>query len=136
MKSNLNKEQKALQQLAAICNDLDRWPESWAGDKDDIPVGRTLLGLFKPYLTELINKGRTKATTKRHADYLWALGGEIIRDVSENETPFDVPGNELVLRYVDSDGGPLWQHASSDNDLQQFDSVCRQLYKFVTKMTL
>ena len=132
MKSNIEHNQKDLQQVSAICKDLDRWPESWAGGKEDIAVGEQLLGVFTVYLIQLINKGRTKATIRKHADYLWALGGEIIRDMSEDDTSGSMPDGDLVLKYIDSEGGPYWRHASNDNYHQQFDSVCRQLYKYLT----
>jgi hypothetical protein len=30
-------------------------------------------------------------------------------------------------------GGPYWRHASSEEDQQRYDSVCRALYRFLKK---
>ncbi len=42
------------------------------------------------YLNHLIEKGRTRSTLRKHGDYLWALGGEIIRDTSESGFDLDI----------------------------------------------
>jgi hypothetical protein len=131
LKKSANLAQDPLGSLAFICNDFDQWPQSWAGEDKDVVVGNALLTEFKRYLLQLINKGRAKATIKKHADYLWALGGEIIRDTSEYGVDENVSSRDLILKYVDDSGGPYWRHASSETDLKQYDSVCRQLYKFL-----
>lgn len=51
---------------------------------------------------------------KKHGDFLWALGGEIIRDTSESGFDQNRPDYDLVLGYVDNLGGPYWRHASSN----------------------
>lgn len=114
-----------------MCNDIDQWPKSWAGDDNDVIVGDEILRVFKRYLLHLIAKGRAKATIKKHADYLWALGGEIIRDTNEYGVVKKISGKKLVLKYIDDSGGPYWRHADSESDLRQYDAICRQLYKFL-----
>lgn len=119
--------------LTDWCKDIDDWPQSWSGDADDVPVGFKLLDEFKRYLANLIAKHRSKATVKKHANYLWCLGGEIIRDTSEHGMDDKLSNKDLVLRYVDSVGGPYWRHAHSESDRIHYHSVCRQLYKFLTQ---
>ena len=131
VKKPANLAQDPLRSLALICNDLDLWPQSWAGEDKDVVVGNMLLTEFKRYLIHLINKGRAKATIKTHADNLWVLGGEIIRDTNEYGVNENLSSSELILKYVDESGGPYWRHASCGSDLKQYDSVCRQLYKFL-----
>lgn len=134
MKSNSNQEKTEFQSLGLICIDMDQWPDSWAGEKNDIPVGNKLHNVFQCYLIQLMNKGRTKETIRKHANYLWALGGEIIRDTNENGAPQEVTDSELILQYIDNEGGPFWRHANDDYDHQpQFDSICRQLYKYLSQ---
>ena len=41
---------------------------------------------FRPFLDELVGSDLPPQTIQKHVDNLWALGGEIIRDL--NETPF------------------------------------------------
>jgi hypothetical protein len=125
--------QENVQRLHSLCKDLNNWPDSWAGDENDLIVGRQILELFTQYLLDLIEKGRAKSTIKKHADYLWALGGEIIRDTNEHGVHSVLSSTDLLLRYIHAGGGPYWRHAVSEDDLRQYDSVCRSLYKFLNQ---
>ena len=125
--------EESIQQIEAIFPDIQSWPESWMGDDDDLPAGNLALGVLIQYLIHLMEKGRVRSTVKKHGDYLWALGGEIIRDTSESGFDRNLSAIDLVLGYVDSQGGPYWRHASSEDDQQQYDSVCRSLYRFLYK---
>jgi len=123
--------QESIKQIQAVFPDILSWPESWMGDEDDLPVGNLALSVFIQYLIYLMEKGRARSTIRKHGDYLWALGGEIIRDTSESGFDQNRPAYDLVLDYVDSLGGPYWGHASSDEDQLQYDRVCRALYRFL-----
>ncbi len=101
------------------------------GDNDDLPAGYLALSVFIQYLLHLKEKGRASSTMRKHGDYLWALGGEIIRDTSESGFNQSLSAIDLVLGYVDSQGGPYWRHADSEDDQRQYDSVCRSLYRFL-----
>ena len=101
------------------------------GDQDDLPVGHLILGVMIQYLIDLTDKGRARSTVKKHGDYLWALGGEIIRDTNESRFDQSLTANEFVLEYVDNLGGPYWRHANGEDDLRQYDSVCRSLHRFL-----
>jgi hypothetical protein len=125
--------QENVQRLYLLCKDLNNWPDSWAGDENDLIVGRQILELFTRYLLDLIEKGRAKSTIKKHANYLWALGGEIIRDTNEHGVDPALSPTDLLLRYIHAGGGPYWRHAVSEDDLRQYDSVCRSLYKFLNQ---
>ena len=125
--------EESIQQIEALLPDIRRWPESWMGDSDDLPAGHLTLSVFIQYLFHLMEKGRTKSTIRKHGDYLWALGGEIIRDISESGLDRNISATDLVLGYVYSHGGPHWRHANSEDDQQQYDSVCRSLYRFLGK---
>ena len=122
---------ESIKQIEAVFPDILSWPESWMGDEGDLPAGNLALGVFIHYLTHLMEKGRARSTVKKHGDYLWALGGEIIRDTCESGFDQSLSSHDLVLGYVDSLGGPYWRHASDENDQQQYDSVCRALYRFL-----
>jgi len=131
VKDPANLTQEPLQRLALLCKDIDQWPQSWAGDDKDVIVGQIILGEFKLYLLHLIAKGRAKATLKKHANYLWALGGEIIRDTNESGVNENLSSKNLVLKYINDNGGPYWRHADSESVLRQYDATCRQLYQFL-----
>ena len=88
----LREQTKALD-LVSICKDIDQWPQSWAGFPEDVSVGKKLIDVFKAFLNQQIANGRATLTIKRYADYLWVLGGEIIREVCnednhESDPPF------------------------------------------------
>ena len=114
---------------------MDEWPRSWAGLPEDIPVGGEFLEVFKGFLNQQIDKGRSKSTIKRHADYLWVLGGEIIREIcnDEDHEADSLSGKTLLLEYIHEEGGPYWRHAPSDKELNAYDSVCRLLYKWLMR---
>ena len=116
-----------------VFTDILSWPESWMGDQQDLIAGNLILGVFIEYLAYLINMGRARSTVRKHGDYLWALGGEIIRDTNESGFDQNLTAQELVLVYVDSLGGPYWRHANNEDDQRQYDSVCRGLYRFIQK---
>ena len=131
LKSNPNSPQDFVTQLMIICKDIDQWPDSWAGDKNDVIIGIKILSEFKYFLVNLIEKGRSTRTIKRHANYIWALGGEIIRDTNEHGVQPKLSGSQIIMKYIHSDGGPYWRYATNDADLRQYDSVCGRLYKFL-----
>lgn len=113
-----------------ICPDFSEWPESWHVVEEDIPYGKGLLALMRPFVLHLIAKGLTRKTIRKHMDYLWFLGGEIIRSVSMNEE-YDIPPEENLLRNVDDGGGPYCRHLGSEADMQSYDATCRKLHKFL-----
>jgi hypothetical protein len=122
---------ESIQQVAVVFPDILLWPESWMGDKHDLVAGHLILDVFIAYIAHLIENGRARSTLKKHANYLWALGGEIIRDTSEAGFDKSKPSYYFVLGYVDNLGGPYWRHASSEEDQLRYDSVCRALYRFL-----
>lgn len=132
-KKKSTKKDKQKFTLEDICDDMDQWPDSWAGDSEDIPVGQKILSQFRLFLQSQINKGRAKSTLKRHTNYLWSLGGEIIRQVNTHNENYHLNARELVLYYINEIGGPYWRHAYDDNDHERYGSVCRLLYKFMNR---
>ena len=56
------------------------------GWEKDVPPGEKLVACFRPFLEYLVRcADLSPKTIQKHIDNLWALGGEIIRDL--NETP-------------------------------------------------
>jgi hypothetical protein len=122
---------ESIQQITVVFPDILLWPESWMGDEHDLVVGHLILDVFIAYIAHLVENGRARSTLKKHANYLWALGGEIIRDTSEAGFDKCKPSYDFVLSYVDNLGGPYWRHASSEEDQLRYDSVCRALYRLL-----
>jgi hypothetical protein len=69
----------------SYCRGLETWPRSWMGWEKDLPPGEQLVACFRPFLEDLAASDLSPKTIQKHVDNLWALGGEIIRDL--NETP-------------------------------------------------
>ena len=118
--------------LYKYCKDIDNWPDKWEIAEEDIVVGKSIAEQFKLFLLDRIDKGRAKKTIKNDATYLWVLGGELIRAVNENERERQLPARELILKYIDDSGGPYWRHACDEAEHSRYDSVCKQLFKFMT----
>ena len=130
----------ATAKLEAYCKDtghaagnVDRWPESWAGFPDlDMPVGERIAAEMKPFLLALIAEHRTKKTVKKTADYLWILGGEIIRRTHFEERDRRLSGRALILKYIHVRGGPLWNDARYVREHEAYNAACGRLYGFLT----
>jgi hypothetical protein len=119
--------------LLEYCKDINEWPDRWEIDSADIKIGQAINEIFKLLLMDKIEKGKSKKTVRIYANYLWALGGELIRQVNEDENERQLSAKNLILKYVDDGGGPYWRHARNDLDHAKYDSVCKQLFKFITE---
>ena len=128
-KSNSSKYERLEEIIVSI--NIHEWPDSWAGFPEDIPVGQKFLPYFKLYLQKQIERSLTKKTIKNHAQYLWCLGGEIIREINYCEEDRNKTGKEILLKYIHDSGGPYWPHADNEADHQKYDSVCKRLWKLV-----
>jgi len=82
--------------------------------------------------------GLAERTIKNHGNHLGALGGEIIRNLDclgeKNRT---LSPRELILHYVDDEGGPLLSllDPNDKTDLayhMAYDATCRKFLKFMT----
>ena len=125
--TNLN----ATDLLAQYCKDIDDWARRWEIIETDVVSGQKITVEFKLFLLDRIHKGRAKRTIKNYATYLWALGGELIRNLNEDESERKLTAEKLILKYIDNSGGPYWRHAYNELEHEQYDAVCRQLFKFM-----
>lgn len=117
--------------LTAIFPDLKEWPQSWCGTDRDIVPGEQILDCFRPFLRSLVAEYSRK-TVRKHADNLWILGGEIIRDLNQSPRLRKVPIPKLLFDLV-QDGGPLPYHADSEAQLQSFESTCSKFARFLRR---
>ena len=121
------------QLLVEYCKNINEWPTQWEIDKADVIIGQAINEYFKAFLLDRIEKGRSKKTIRISANYLWALGGELIRQINDDEKERKLSAKNLILKYVDEGGGPYWRHAYNESDHARYDSVCKQLFKFITE---
>ena len=105
---------------------------SWMGSEKDVPPGEELVRCFRPFLEDLLASVLSPKTIQRHVDNLWALGGEIIRDLNENPSLRRKSIAQVLEDRIDEEGGPLVYALESEEPLQRaFDSTCRRLYRFL-----
>ena len=120
--------------LERYCRGLDTWPRSWMGWEKDLPPGEELVACFRPFLEDLVASELSAKTIQRHVDNLWALGGEIIRDLNENPSLRRKSIEKILDDRIDEEGGPLVYALESEEPLQRaFDSTCRKLYRFLNR---
>ena len=122
--------------LLEYCKDIGEWADSWEIDEGDIKIGQGIVKQFKPFIISLIEKGLSKKTIKLYRVYLWVLGGELIRQVNEDEDERQLTVRELILKHVDGYGGPYWCHANNEADEEKYNSVCRKFFRFMTEKSV
>jgi hypothetical protein len=118
--------------LWAYCPDLDEWPRSWSYEACDIPPGLQMVEYFKPFLRDLLARNLSRKTLRQHRDNIWALGGEVIRELQMDRVLRRRPIEQVVLNLIGDDGGPLLSHHQSDAEQRSFDVTCRKLFHFMT----
>ena len=99
------------------------------GLEKDLPPGEQLLALVRPFLEHLAASDLSPKTIQKHVDNVWALGGELIRDL-HNDPSLRRKPVDVVLRRKIEYGGPLLYHGSEDQQ-RSFDSTCRKLRRFL-----
>jgi hypothetical protein len=99
-------------------------------DKDILP-GEQLLVLFRPFLEYLAASDLSPKTIQKHADNMWALGGEFIRDLHSDSSLRKKPVEQVLLQMIEY-GGPLLYHGGQDQQ-RSFDSTCRKFHRFLSE---
>jgi len=102
------------------------------GSEKDLPPGEALVACFRPFLEYLATSDLSRKTIQKHVDNMWALGGEIIRDLHQTPSLRRVPV-ENVLADAIQDGGPLLYDCDSEDQQRSFESTCRKFHRFLTR---
>ena len=105
------------------------------GWEKDLPPGEQLVACFRPFLEHLVDSDLSPKTIQKHVDNLWALGGEIIRDLNETPSLRRKTIEQLLDDRINDDGGPLLYGVDSEEQQRSFDSTCRKLYRFLSQST-
>ena len=119
--------------IERYCRGLEDWPRSWMGWEKDLPPGEQLVARFRPFLEYLVCSGLAPKTLQKHVDNLWALGGEIIRDLNEDPTLRRKTVAQILDARIHEEGGPLLHGIDSEEQQRSFDSTCRKLYRFLSQ---
>jgi hypothetical protein len=102
------------------------------GWEKDVPPGEKLVACFRPFLEYLVAcADLSSKTIQKHVDNLWALGGEIIRDLNETPSLRKKRIEQILFDVIDDDGGPLIYGVSSEQQQRSFDSTCRKFHRFL-----
>ena len=117
--------------IETICPDFQEWPDSWKGEDKDVPFGQGLIEAFRPFIQSLIDHGWSKSTIRNHIDNLWLLGGEIIREVNDDNEYRRFTPLQKLMQTIGLEGGPYCRHLDSDEEMRSFDATCRKLYKYL-----
>lgn len=110
---------------------LARWPELWKIEDGDVEIGRRLTEAFEPFLVELLAQGLADKTLSRHRDHLEMLGGEIIHRRHDALHLAKQSIGELLLTFIEEEGGPLIWPRITETAQRSFDATCRKLYRFL-----
>ena len=86
--------------IGALLALMDEWPQSWAGDEDDEPIGRHLTAMMRPFMAHLHGEKLSPRTLRRHLDNLWLIGGEIVRQLNDDPPLRTKPIADLLLDAV------------------------------------
>jgi len=103
------------------------------GWEKDLPPGERLVACFRPFLEDLVASDLSPKTIQKHVDHLWALGGEIIRDLNETPSLRRKPIERILDERIDDEGGPLLYGLDSEEEQRSFDSTCRKLHRFLSQ---
>jgi len=111
--------------------DIDSWPRSWMGIKEDLEYGKKLLPFLEEFLQDLIKEGLSRKTFVQYRDNVWLLGGTIISKVSLFEE-YGVDPLKKLMESVECDGIlPDHSHHMRAGELRSFERMCRRFEKFL-----
>jgi hypothetical protein len=116
--------------LELYCRDLNNWPRSWMGLEKDLPPGEQLVACFRSFLEYLAASDLSPKTIQKHVDNMWALGGEFIRDLNDDQSLRKRPVEQHLFKMIE-EGGPLLYHGNEDQQ-RSFDSTCRKFRRFLS----
>ena len=110
---------------------MDRWPSSWRGSDDDIPIGEGLVAVMRPFIVHLCSLGLARKTVRNHLDCCWAIGGEIIRDLELPSKSRSLDPRSILLEAIDGGEAPLAYHFDEEEQ-RQLDATAKKLFRFLT----
>lgn len=117
-----------------ILRDCEKWPRQWMGMGDDVLYGKGIVEAMRPFIVALVAERLSDRTLQKHAENLWLLGGEIIRDVSTYKEYTKITPAAKLWESIGPDEDPYCRHLNSESEKRSFDATCGQLYRFLEKM--
>jgi hypothetical protein len=117
--------------IKELVPDLGKWPESWMGTEKDLEYGKKLLPFLEKFIDHLVAQGLSRRTLKDHVDWVWLLGGRIIKEVSIYGEYKKDPANKLLVAVEGGGCLPDGHEAMSRRDLENFATVCGKFEDFL-----
>jgi hypothetical protein len=96
-------------------------------------TGRAVGGRFRPFLEYLAASDLAPKTIQKHVDNMWALGGEFIRDLNDDQSLRKRPVEQHLFKMIED--GALLLHGGEDQQ-RSFDSTCRKFRRFLSATAL
>lgn len=94
-------------------------------------MGERIVQYFVPFLLHLLEQKLATKTLHKHRDNIWLLGGEVIRERYEEDKLMKLPVEQLIVKMIHEDGGPLIYPRISETEQESFDATCRKFYRFL-----
>jgi hypothetical protein len=111
--------------------DFEKWPGSWMGTEKDLEYGKRLLPFMEKFIHYIMAQGLSRKTLKEYVDWVWLLGGRIIKEVSIYGQYKKEPAKKL-LETVEGGGClPDGHEQMSKTDLESFARMCGKFEEFL-----
>lgn len=95
-------------------------------------LGEALFHVFARFWNWADLDKKSKTTQRRYANSLHALGGYLVQ-LSTSEESMDMSAQQILDQQINAYDGPVIHH--HDEQWQaEVDTVCRKLFKYLSKM--
>jgi hypothetical protein len=111
--------------------DLDKWPGSWMGTEKDLRYGKELLPFMEKFIHYLMTQGLSRKTLKEYVDWIWLLGGGIIKEVSICREYKKNPAKKLMEAVEGGGRLPDGHEEMSKGELESFARMCGKFEEFL-----
>ena len=90
----------------------------------------SIVAELRPFIDHLVDQGLVTRTLRRHLNYLWAIGGEIVRQFNDEPSLRRRPARQLLLDAIDAGDAPLLRDAT-EAEQRSADATARKLLRFL-----
>ncbi len=109
-----------------------QWIATWALISSHPKVGEKILKAMQSFVSVIRGQRLPDMILNRHAFNLWLLCGEIVKYVQDDNELKSLSSDELILRFVDAEGGPTCAQLANEQEQRRFDATCLKLFNFLT----
>ena len=110
---------------------LDKWPGSWMGTEKGLGYGKKLLPFMEKFIQYLMAQGLSRKTLKEYIDWVWLLGGRIVKEVSILNEYKKEPRKKLMETIEGGGCLPDGHEGMSNNELESFARMGGKFEEFL-----